>query len=121
MLQAIALTVRAGAKTLLDGVTLELRPGEVLAVAGPNGAGKSSLLRAMSGELAPFAGRVLMNGRPLAEWPPQRAALLRGVLPQSAGLAFRFTVRDVALMGRSPRGNRAVSTSQVPTRGHPPP
>lgn len=103
MLQAINLTLRAGAKTLLDGVTLALRPGEVLAVAGPNGAGKSSLLRAISGELAPFAGRVLMNGRPLAEWPPQRAALLRGVLPQSAGLAFRFTVRDVALMGRSPQ------------------
>ncbi len=103
MLQAIDLSLRAGPKTLLAGVTLQLRPGEVLAVAGPNGAGKSSLLRALSGELAPSAGQVLMNGRPLADWPPKQAARLRGVLPQSSGLAFRFSVRDVVLMGRSPQ------------------
>lgn len=102
MLSAQALTVRIGANTLLDGVSLTLNPGEVLAVVGPNGAGKSTLLRALSGELAPFAGQVLMNGRPLAAWLPRQAARMRGVLPQSSALAFRFPVLDVVSMGRGP-------------------
>lgn len=102
MLITQALTVRIGAKTLLDGVSLTLNPGEVLAVVGPNGAGKSTLLRALSGELMPFAGQVLMNGRPLAAWLPRQAARMRGVLPQSSALAFRFPVLDVVSMGRGP-------------------
>ncbi|AMK75229.1 MULTISPECIES: heme ABC transporter ATP-binding protein [Methylomonas] len=102
MLTANNITVRIGAKTLLDGVSLALHPGEVLAVIGPNGAGKSTLLRAMSGELTPFSGTIVMNGRPLPEWQPRQTARMRGVLPQNSALAFRFKVLEVVLMGRSP-------------------
>jgi iron complex transport system ATP-binding protein len=52
-LTASSITVRIGAKTLLDDVSLSLEPGEVAALVGPNGAGKSTLLRVMSGDLAP--------------------------------------------------------------------
>ncbi len=102
MLTAQNITVRIGRKTLLDGVSLALHPGEVLAVVGPNGAGKSSLLKTLSGELAPQVGNVLMNGRPLADWDTRQAARMRGVLPQTSALAFRFSVLEVVSMGRSP-------------------
>ncbi|MBS3965356.1 MAG: heme ABC transporter ATP-binding protein [Methylomonas sp.] len=102
MLSTSGLTLHAGKKRLIADVSLQLHPGEVLAVAGPNGAGKSSLLRALSGELTPVSGDIRLNGRLLADWQPQRIARLRAVLPQHSPLSFRFIVRDVVLMGRSP-------------------
>lgn len=102
MLTATNTWVRIGTKVLLDDVSLALHPGEVLAVIGPNGAGKSTLLRTLSGELSPQSGRLVMNGRPLADWDARQAAKMRGVLPQASALAFRFSVLEVVLMGRSP-------------------
>ncbi|MCQ8116414.1 heme ABC transporter ATP-binding protein [Methylomonas rosea] len=102
MLTATNTSVRIGAKILLNSVSLDLHPGEVLAVIGPNGAGKSTLLRTLSGELSAQSGKLLMNGRPLAAWPSQEAAKMRGVLPQASALAFRFCVMEVVMMGRSP-------------------
>lgn len=70
MIAAHGVTMRSGKRRMLDDVSLELRPGEVVAVVGPNGAGKSTLLRAMSGELRPAAGAVTLDGRPLAAGTP---------------------------------------------------
>lgn len=102
MLVADRISLQIGAKVLLDEVSLALHPGEVLAVLGPNGAGKSSLLRSLSGELSPQSGTLSLNGRPLPAWNPGQVARMRGVLPQSSALTFRFSVREVVLMGRSP-------------------
>ena len=57
-------SVRVGTATLLADATLELRPGEVLAVAGPNGAGKSTLLRTLAGDVRPAAGEVRLGIAP---------------------------------------------------------
>lgn len=102
MLQATRLTVRRGRRCLLDGLSLTLRPGEIVAVVGPNGAGKSTLLRVLSGELKPDGGRVTLNHRPLERWPLKQLARMRAVLPQSSTLAFAFRVLEVVQMGRSP-------------------
>ena len=102
MLTATNISVRIGAKILLDDISIELHPGEVLAVIGPNGAGKSTLLRTLSSELSPQSGRLLMNGRPLVDWDALEVAKMRGVLPQASALAFRFCVLEVVMMGRSP-------------------
>lgn len=102
VLEARKVTVRAGRARLLDGVSLALAPGELLAVAGPNGAGKSTLLRVLEGDLAPARGEVLLHGRPLGAHRPLELARLRAVLPQETALAFPFSVDEVVRMGRWP-------------------
>jgi iron complex transport system ATP-binding protein len=104
LLQAEALQVIRAGRALLDGVELAVRPGEVLALLGPNGAGKSTLLRCLCGELAPDAGQVRINGRPVAAWGARDLARRRAVLPQHSALGFPFTVLEVVLMGRIPHG-----------------
>ena len=90
MLVGSDLTVRRGAITALDGVSLRLQAGQVSGVLGPNGAGKSTLLEALSGELQTARGQVMLHGRALA------------VLPQSSTLSCAFQVEDVVAMGRLP-------------------
>lgn len=58
------ITKRRGARTVLDGVGFEARPGRVTAFLGPNGAGKSSTLRTLLGLERPDAGHALVNGSP---------------------------------------------------------
>ncbi len=109
MLEAHALSVTAGSKTLLRDVSLCIRPGEVLAVIGANGAGKSTLLKVLSGDIIPVTGEVSMDGRPLAQWPLRQRAKVRAVLPQNTMLSFPFTVLEVVTMGRFPHNNGVPS------------
>ncbi|MGW5349191.1 heme ABC transporter ATP-binding protein [Streptomyces sp. NPDC004031] len=99
---ARALRVRLGARTVLDGVDLDVTAGEVLALVGPNGAGKSTLLAALAGDLPTAGGEVTIDGTPVTAWAPRHLARRRAVLPQSAPLAFPFTAGDVVRMGRAP-------------------
>ncbi|TGN63740.1 sugar ABC transporter ATP-binding protein [Nocardioides eburneiflavus] len=57
----------------LDGVDVDLRRGEVLAVIGDNGAGKSTLIKTLTGALTPDAGEIRMEGRPVSFKRPQDA------------------------------------------------
>lgn len=99
MLDLTDLSARIAGRTVLHGVSLSVRPGEVLAICGPNGAGKSTLLRAALGEI-PATGRKLLNGLDLARTPAPRIARLRAVLPQDTQVAFAFTVAEIVTMGQ---------------------
>lgn len=88
--------------TILDDVTLDVEYGKVVALVGPNGAGKSTLLGLLAGDVAPSAGSVELDGRPIGEWSPGALARIRAVLLQANEVAFSFTVRQVVEMGRSP-------------------
>jgi len=89
-------------RTILDDVTLDVVPGEVLVLVGPNGAGKSTLLGVLSGERAPTRGTVTLDGRPLSGIRHQELARLRSVLTQENTVSFPFLVSEVVAMGRSP-------------------
>lgn len=90
------------ARPVLHGVTIEVERGELLAVIGPNSAGKTTLLRLLSGVLAPRSGLVRLGGQDLRR--QSRTALARriGVVPQDVAAAFPFTARELVLMGRYP-------------------
>ncbi len=102
MLRAENIEVRLGRTRALNGVSLTVAPGEVVAVLGPNGSGKSTLMRVMSGELTPRQGQVLQDDRPLGAWPRRALAAHRAVLPQSTAISFPFRALQVVLLGRSP-------------------
>jgi iron complex transport system ATP-binding protein len=99
MLEARDLTFATGGNTLLRGVDVAVRPGRVLVLIGPNGAGKSTLLRLLSGDLKPTQGQVLLDGNPLASFPPSELARRRAVVPQASALSFPFTVLEVTMLG----------------------
>lgn len=61
-------TLRRGARVVLSGFDLTVRPGEVLALVGRSGAGKSTILKLINRMLVPDAGEVRVAGRPAAEW-----------------------------------------------------
>ncbi|WP_427922863.1 heme ABC transporter ATP-binding protein [Streptomyces sp. cg40] len=100
--EAEDLHVDLGRRTVLHGVSVVVRAGEVLALVGPNGAGKSTLLGALAADLPAAAGVVRVHGRPAAEWSAAELALRRAVLPQAATMSFPFGVEDVVRMGRAP-------------------
>lgn len=87
---------------VLDGVTLDVRAGEVLVLVGPNGAGKSTLLGVLSGERRPTRGSVSLEGRELASIRHSELAQLRSVLTQENQVSFPFRVIEVVSMGRAP-------------------
>lgn len=106
-------TYRVPGRTLVDDVSLTVRPGTVHAVVGPNGAGKTTLLRLLTGDLDPHAGEVRLAGRPLHRWRPREAALERAVLSQQIVLQFAFTVRQVVEMGRAPHRDDPAEVAEA--------
>lgn len=101
------LSVVRGRRRVLDAVSLELRPGEVLGVLGANGAGKSTLLSTLAGELAIDPALhvrcpVTLNGSELPRMSVAELARIRAVLPQKPGLGFDLGVEEVVSMGLYP-------------------
>jgi len=102
MISATAVGVDLEGTTVLDGVTIDVVPGELLVLVGPNGAGKSTLLGVLSGERRPSRGTVTLDGRELVGIRHAELARLRSVLTQENTVSFPFLVSEVVAMGRSP-------------------
>src|SRR4051795_5274192 len=84
------LTVRYGAFTAVDRLTLELRPGELFGLLGPNGAGKSSTIRVLIGQRAPTSGSVRVAGLDIVrDW--QAIKPLFGYVPDRENHFEEFT------------------------------
>ena len=113
MLRADSINVQRGDSRVLEQVSLELVPGQVLGVLGPNGAGKSTLLAALCGELAVSAGSVKLDQRELSDWQGVERAQRLAVLPQSSTLNFAFKVEEVVGMGRLPHATGRERDQQI--------
>lgn len=62
---------------VISGLSLDVRPGEILVLTGPSGCGKSTVLRALAGLLAPDSGRVLADGEPVTTTSRDRAVVFQ--------------------------------------------
>jgi iron complex transport system ATP-binding protein len=102
MMRLTDVTLERRRRRIVEGVSLTVAPGQLLAIVGPNGAGKSTLLAAMAADLQPSAGEMEFDGRDLHRWAPLDLARRRAVMPQAARLGFSLPVHDVVALGRSP-------------------
>lgn len=96
-------SLRFGATQALEGVELEIRPGEAVGFVGPSGAGKTSLLRLLIGAERPTAGAVLVRGRDLATLSRPEIKALRasiGFVHQDLSLVANVRVLQNVLAGR---------------------
>ena len=115
---ASGVTRRFGDVTALEGLDLEVRPGEVLGVVGPSGCGKSTLLELAAGLQAPDAGSIEVEGE--AAYMPQRDLLLpwRDALGNAA---LALECQGVPPSGRERTPSRCSSASDSPTSRPPGP
>ncbi|HXZ10270.1 MAG TPA: ABC transporter ATP-binding protein [Paraburkholderia sp.] len=102
VLGAQRVTLRAGARTLLDDFTQTFNAGELWCIAGPNGAGKTTLISTLAGLLEPAAGHVEVDGVRLADWPTVELARRRALMPQGEHDAFSASVLDIVMLNRFP-------------------
>jgi branched-chain amino acid transport system ATP-binding protein len=101
LLSVEGVTVRFGALTALNRVSLDVGAGEILAIIGPNGAGKTTLLNAISGFYHPHEGRIVFAGRDRTRLaPPDVAALGVARTFQNVALFKGMTVLDNIMTGR---------------------
>jgi iron complex transport system ATP-binding protein len=104
ILSARDLAVRyPGTRTsALDGVTLELEPKRLVAVAGPNGSGKTTLVRALLGLVPLERGSAQLDGKLVSEWRRGSLARVVGVVAQREEVVFPLTVSQTVMLGRYP-------------------
>lgn len=93
MFQVEGLAKRYGDVRAVDGITFEVRKGELYGLLGPNGAGKSTTMAMLSGLLAPDEGRILFDGIDLAAEPVKVKARL-GIVPQEPALYETLSARE---------------------------
>jgi iron complex transport system ATP-binding protein len=122
MLTVETLSLRVGGRaartprTLLDGIDLAVRPGEMLMVMGENGSGKSTLLACLAGQKGGMttasgawqqSGDVCLDGVPVLQMAPMALARRRAWMRQSTSISFGFTAAEVVELGRFGQGRHA--------------
>jgi len=100
MLTVENLDVFHGDAQALDGVSLEVAEGSIVAIVGANGAGKSSLIRTIAGMHRPARGRIVFRGRDIAGWPSHRVCDQGiGQVPEGRQVFPTLTVAENLTMG----------------------
>lgn len=98
-------SLRFGGIVALDGLSLEIEPGQICGLIGPNGAGKTSLFNCISRAYRPTSGTITLDGADLLACPPHRVAS-RGVARtfQNLGLFPSMTFLENTMAGAHPYG-----------------
>ena len=103
---------RAGLVPVVERVSVDVRPGEFVALMGRNGAGKSTLIDIIAGLRPPSEGRVVLAGRPLDGWRGTERARLIAHLPQSVRADLALTAEALVLTGRYPHATRWFESAE---------
>lgn len=101
-LEAIDVHFAYEARPVLNGIRLEVQPGEMVGLIGPNGAGKTTLLHVLLGLLRADAGQVRLGGEDIGGLKRVDVARRAALVPQELRTDFAFTVHEVVAMGRTP-------------------
>jgi iron complex transport system ATP-binding protein len=109
---ALNLEVHYEDRVAVRPTTLELTPGQLVALVGPNGAGKSTLLRALAG-LVRYSGTVTWCGAPLARLDGRTRARTVAYLPQSPPVHWPLAARELVALGRLPHRAYAAGESEA--------
>ncbi|OUM87955.1 MAG: ABC transporter ATP-binding protein [Bacillus thermozeamaize] len=109
LLKITDLVVGYGKATVIEGLNLEIKEGQMLSIIGPNGAGKTTLLRCISGLLKPSQGEIMFEGQSILNLPPHKIANL-GIThcPEGRRPFPDLTVKDNLLMGGLRLGKSAL-------------
>jgi branched-chain amino acid transport system ATP-binding protein len=110
--------VRFGGLVALDDVSLRVPPGRTVGVIGPNGAGKTTLFNVICGFVAPSAGTLMLDGRPLRPRPHRLARLGIARTLQGVGLFNGLTVLENVMVGAEHAGRPAASAEEALERCH---
>lgn len=105
--------VSYGSNTILRDVDATLENRRLTALMGPNGCGKTTLLRCIGGLLQPTAGRVLIDGTDVRDYPARSLAQRVAFVRQHAQTDFDFSAFETVLMGRNPYQHRLQNESQA--------
>lgn len=100
MLEVRDLKVRINGHPILNGLDLDLLPGQLLVLAGPNGAGKTTLIRALNGWIRPDSGSCRLNGRSVEAMSRREVAQNIAVVAQETEARFPITVEQFVLSGQ---------------------
>jgi branched-chain amino acid transport system ATP-binding protein len=112
------LSVNYGKIQALQGMNLEISPGEIVALIGANGAGKSTTLRTISGLLRPTSGQILFAGEAIHHLPPE-AIVSRGIIqvPEGRKIFPGLNVLENLEVGAYGRKGHGKSTKKEDLRG----
>jgi branched-chain amino acid transport system ATP-binding protein len=114
MLQVDGLSAGYGPIKALDGVSLEVAAGELVAIIGANGAGKTTLLMAISGIVPARGGRVLFEGRPITGLAPHEIVRLGvGHSPEGRRIFPRLSVRENLELGGFTQTDRVAMRRDI--------
>jgi branched-chain amino acid transport system ATP-binding protein len=114
MLEVESLHVAYGELLALQGVSLAIRPGEMVALVGPNGAGKTTLLKTISGLLVPRAGVIRWQNETISAVAPQRIVEYGiALVPEGRRLFAAMTVRENLELGAFTRRAQKEKISQL--------
>lgn len=102
MLEIKNLSYQVRNRKLLDGVSFQANPGQLVAIVGANGAGKSTLLKVCTRELKTTTGHIRLRDKSINTYSDKELSLFRAVLPQQNSVVFPFLVSELVLMGRYP-------------------
>ena len=102
LLQMRGLSLRIGDKDILQGITLDVQPGEFLALVGPNGAGKTTLIKCMAGLYRNWQGEILLAGQDLRKFSRRATACRISYVSQTEEADIPFTCLEFVLMSRYP-------------------
>lgn len=101
MLHVQNLSCVYGKRTILDSISFQAKPGEILAILGPNGVGKSTLLKCLSQNLLSYSGDIFLDDINITQYSDRERSKRIAWVPQQVP-ASSMTVFDAVLLGRRP-------------------